>query len=183
MFNALKNEVKLAEGGFPILITPESDVLGHDTAIGPGFSFEDGGGTAIEDLLVADEAFQPILQDMKAGKSGRGVFSSAAGLNGDEKIYIAYAPVIVRNYHGVNSSDIAYGVMNETTLVYSLALAETESSLDKPFQDIDDYTSRTVNICIIAISIVLMVYIAFHVTTSISKPILTLLEVIKDINR
>lgn len=172
------------------MITPTSDALGHDTVVGPGFSFGKGGGdgVGIKELLQPDAAFDSILRKMKAGKQGFGTFSGTVGSNDEEKMYIAYAPVYVRNYHPLNSSDIASGVKNETILVYSLALVETETGIKQPFESIDDLASNIVNICIgvlaglIVISILLMVYVAFRVTTSMSKPILQLLDVVQKIN-
>mmetsp|Transcript_18225 Transcript_18225/g.39386 ORF Transcript_18225/g.39386 Transcript_18225/m.39386 type:complete len:1769 (-) Transcript_18225:63-5369(-) len=177
---------KLSEGGFPIMITPARDILGHDTVVGPGFSLKEG-GKAIEDLLLADDAFDLILQEMKAGKRGNGTFSAVIG-NRHEQFEITYAPVIVRSYYPLNSSDIASGVKNETTLVYSLALVETDHGILSSFRSIEANASKTVNICLgvlsalIFVSIILIVYIAFRVTTSMTGPILQLLDVIKDIN-
>ena len=168
------------------MITAENDVRGHDTVVAPGYSLKEG-GQAIEDLLLPDDAFQTILQEMKAGKRGTGVVSSTIG-SSREQTKITYAPVVVRSYRPLNSSDIASGVENETTLVYSLALAETTNGILKPFQSINDFSSNTVNICIgvlsalVVISTMLIVYIAFRVTTSMTEPILQLLDVMKDIN-
>ena len=164
------------------MVTPESDVLGHDTVVGPGFSLKDRKGAALVELLQADDEFEAILQDMKSGGKSEGTF------NGKETMLITYAPVLVRNYHPLNSSDIASGVRNETTLVYSLALVETENEISKPFQSIGEISSKTVDTCVIGLAVLivmstlLIVYIAFRVTTSMTEPILELFGVLKDIN-
>jgi len=185
-FKSLKSEnIKLADEGFGIMITPESDILGSDTVVGPGYSLGEG-GRSILDLLSGDAAFQTILESMKSGERGKGVFSRAE--NSQELIDITYAPVVVRSYRPLNSSDIASGVQNETTLVYSLALAETRSGILKSFQSISDVSSETVKVCIVVlsslviISTILIVYIALRVTKSMTIPILQLLDVMKDIN-
>ena len=187
IFRALQsNQLRLAEGGFPILITPESDILGHDTVIGPGFSLNDG-GKSISDLLLADDSLDPILEEMKAGKKGSGSFSALVG-DSREQFNISFAPVIVRSYRPLDSSDITRGVEIETNLVYSLALGETESGIIKSFQSIDDFASQNAKICIgvlsavIAISTLSIIFMAFRVTSSMAKPILQLLELLKSIN-
>ena len=104
-------------------------------------------------------------------------------------MHIAYAPVVVRNYSPLNSSDMASGVQTETTLVYALALAESEADTMKPFSEVNDFTSTTVNICIgvlatiIVLSTALMGYIAFRVAKALITPLLKLFEVLRDINR
>lgn len=159
-------------------------MLGHDVVFGPGFSLSGGDGNSIKDLLDPDESFDRILADMKTGGSGSGSF-----FMGKTKVDIAYAPVVVRNVYPIDSSDIARGVKNETTLVYSLALFETKDSVMQSFHAISDSTSRTVAVCIcvltvlIATSVVVIVLIAVYVTRSITEPFLQLFDVLKDINR
>jgi predicted NACHT family NTPase len=151
--------------------------------MGPGFSLS-GDGEAIKDLLNADESIDLILQDMTAGNSGSGSF-----LYGQEHVYITYAPVSVKNVFPVNSSDITRGVKNQTTLIYSLALVELESTIMQSSQSIDASISRVVGVCIgvlsalIILSAVLMLRIAFRVATYMTEPILELLEVLKEINQ
>ena len=169
------------------MITPQSDALGHDTVVGPEFSLN-GEGEAIEDLMQSDQSFNNILRDMKSGKTGSGTFTRV-GQSNNEEVHISYAPVFVRSFTAVDSSDIRRGVTNETILVYSLALVETTNGLIQSFESIDSFASKTVNICIgvlsaiIVISTVLIVYTAFRVTSSMTKPILQLLSVMKSINR
>ncbi|KAL7532352.1 hypothetical protein ACHAXR_004576 [Thalassiosira sp. AJA248-18] len=173
------------------MITPERDVLGHDTVVGPGFRL-DTEGKSIEELLFPDNAFKPILEDMKAGNRGEGVYRSnrtTSGHSDGNQVHISYAPVFVRSYVPLNSSDITRGVKENTILVYSLALAETESGIIDSFQSsINDFASKTVQICIgvltalIVVATILIVYIAFRVTASMIEPLLQLLGVVKDIN-
>ena len=159
------------------------EAVGHDVVAGPGFDLS-GDGAAIEDLLNPDEAFDVIVDSMKAGNSGSGSF-----LYGQEKVFISYAPVFVKYVFPLNSYDVASGVKNETTLVYSLGLVETETGLTAAYQSIDEITSKTVRICIgvlsvlIILSAVLMIVIALRVTSYMTKPIMELLSVLKEINR
>lgn len=151
----------------------------------PGFSL-DGEGAAIKDLLSPDESFDLILEDMTAGNSGSGSF-----VYGDNKnrVYINYAPVIVKNFYPVNSSDVARGINSETTLVYSLALVEMDDGVTQSFQIIEDFTTKVIGICIgvlsvlIILSAALIVFIALRVASYMTEPMLQLLVVLKDINR
>ena len=187
-----RDNTKLSDGSFAIIITPQPDALGHDTVVGPGFSLN-GEGEAIEDLILADRSLDNILSDMKSGKTGSGTFKrfvpSSENEDQQEEVYISYAPVLVRSLSAVDSTDLRRGVMNETILVYSLALVETANGLIQSFESIDSFAFKTVNICIgvlsaiIVISTVLIVYTAFRVTSSMTTPILQLLSVMKSINR
>lgn len=123
---------------------------------------------------------------MKSGKVGTGEFRAL----GNNLIKISYAPVKVRSYFPVNSSDFTRGVTQKTEMVFILALAETESGVKKSFQSsIDTDASKTVNISIVLLSIIivlstiLIVYIAIRVTELMTQPILQLLEAVKGINR
>ena len=143
-----------------------------------------GDGEDVKNLMNSDQSLDLILEDMKAGKSGSGSF-----IYQEEKAYISYAPVEVKNVFPVNSSDIARGVKNETTFVYSLALVEMESAMTQSFQTIDGITSKTVKISIgvisalIIVSTMLILWIATRVTRHMTEPILESLNALKDINR
>ena len=121
---------------------------------------------------------------MKAGNSGSGSF-----VYGQEKVLISYAPVFVKYVFPLNSSNLASGVKNETMLVYSLGVVETETGLTAAYQSIDEITSKTVHICIgvlsalIVLSTLIMIVIALRVTSYMTKSIMELLSVLKDINR
>jgi len=183
-----RDNIKLSDGSFAIVITPQPDSKGHDTVYGPGFSLS-GEGEAIQDVLQADDTFDSILNQMKFGQRGKGEFIRARSNGGEDEVFLSFAPVYVKNYYPVDSSDITRGVQSEEILVYSLALAETADGLISSFNNIDAFSSRTVDICIgvlsaiIIISAILIVWIAFRVTSSMTKPILQLLGVMKSINR
>lgn len=181
-----RDNIKLSDGSFAIVVTPQTDSKGHDTVYGPGFSLS-GEGEAIQDVLQADDSFDTILKQMKDGQRGKGKFTRSNGQ--EDEVFLSFAPVYVKNYYPVDGSDITRGVQSEEILVYSLALAETADGLISSFNNIDAFSSRTVDICIgvlsaiIIISTVLIVWIAFRVTSSMTKPILQLLGVMKSINR
>lgn len=153
--------------------------------MGPGFSL-DGDGAEVKNLLNPDVSFDRILKDMKAGNSGSGSFAFGRD---NQIVYINYAPVSVKNVYPVNSSDIARGVTNETTLVYSLALVELHDGIMRSFQSIEDSTSKVLRISIAVLSVLiilsaaLIVLIALRVAKYMTEPMLELLGVLKDINR
>ena len=202
IFTTLNDNTVLAPGGFPVLITPSSDVLGTDTVVGPGFSL-DKDGKAIEKLVLPDDKlycedmvkcsawiqFEPILTDMKAGKSGSTSFTRTGPRESTEEVDIAFAPVIVKSFRALNSSNMASGVEQQDMLIYSLALAETKGGVTESFQSIDEFVKKEVDICIVVLSLliflstILVIYIANRVTSSMTTPILHLLGLIKDINR
>jgi len=122
---------------------------------------------------------------MEAGHRGEGIFTAVSSR---EQINFTFAPVFVRSYHPLDSSVITRGVKNETTLVYSLALAEPIGGILEPFQSIRDTSSVAVKICIgllaalFIISTVLTLYLGFSVTKIMTEPILKLLDVMEDVN-
>jgi len=184
-FEALRS----LDGVYPILITPESNVLGHDTVVGPKCWLECN--IAIEDLFVSDDTFKAIVEKMKAGERGSDNFDGdVTGTPGQmmDQIIITYAPVILTNYRPVNSSIMASGVEKENTLVYSLGLAETQSDLLAPFQNLTDISQGRIVFytvllsALVVISTMIIIFIAFKVTSSMTEPIIKLLDVLKDIN-
>ena len=205
IFTSLESDnTKLDPGGFPILVTSKKSVLGTDTLVGPNFSLGNGKGKAIEELVLpydelyceeedpkctAWKEFEPILSEMKKGNAGSSVFTRTGPSGVEEIIDISYAPVIVKHFRALNSSDLSRGVEQEDILIYSLALAETEEGITQSFQSIDHFVKTEVNICIAVLSVliffsaIITIYIAYRVTLSMIRPILNLVIVVEDINR
>ena len=205
IFTSLESDdTKLAPGGFPILVTSKKSVLGTDTLVGPDFSLGNSEGKAIEELILpydelyceeqdpkctAWKQFEPILTEMKEGNAGSSVFTRTGPSGAEEVIDISYAPVLVKHFRALDSSDLSRGVEREDILIYSLALAETEKGITQSFQSIEQYVKTEVNICIAVLSVliffsaILIIYIAYRVTSSMIRPILNLVIVVEDINR
>jgi len=182
IFKSLDDDyIKLTDGGFPLMITKEHVI------VGPGYSLAEG-VQPIEDFFSDDADVRAILKEMTAGNGDKIREDSVAFFGIIEDINIAYAPVYIRNYRPLNSSNIWSGVSSERIFLYSLALVETNKGLLKPFESIDEFLNHTVDICIgvlsalIVISTMLIIFIAFRVTRSMTGPILDLLDVMKDIN-
>ena len=135
----------LSARGFPILITIESDHFGADAVIGPGLK---GGARPIAELVLphdpkcegaaCEEGFYQILADMKAGKNDTARFTRVGSDGAGEAIYISYAPVVVKTFASVDSSDYSRGVSKSQYLLYSLAFAEYEDAMLAQFYKIED---------------------------------------------
>jgi hypothetical protein len=74
-------------------------------------------------------------------------------------------------------------------LVYSLALAQSKASILKPFKAIEDRMYRSIRLAIISLSVViavaafLVVYFSHRLASSITEPMVYLLDLIRSINR
>lgn len=201
IFQALEEETPLARGGFPILITSKKDgVAQAETVIGPNFSRSET-ARPIAPLVLEKEqncnstvcevnrnAFEDVVRAMQNGESNRTAFYRLREDGTQEKVYIAFAPVLVKSYCPVNSSDFARGVKESEYLVYSLALAETEEGALEPFEAVEKSTEKQVYIAIgvltlaIAVALVAVLFFSHRVATSITEPMLFLHDLIVSIN-
>lgn len=170
----------LADGVYPLMITNDYVVVGPGMILAEGVS-------PIMDFFPGYDNMQTFIRKMMAGERGEYGFRGTIG-NITGHFNISYAPVTVRSFFPMDSTDIARGVHNEMTLQYSLALIETEKGLMEPFKSIDEFSEDTVDICIgvlstlIALSTMLIVFIAFKVTRLMAEGILQLFDVMKNIN-
>ena len=195
--DSLNNEnFVLAERGFPILITIESDNFEADTVIGPGLK---GEARPIAELVLpykddcegdtCNEGFYEVLQAMKDGGNGTTRFTRMAEDGSREAIYISYAPVAVKSFAPVDSSDFSRGVVKLEYLLYSLAFAEFEEAMLGQFNQIEEIidTQFYIVLAILCLTIVLstlfVVYFSNVITVSMTEPMLHLLELIRTINR
>ena len=115
----------LADKGFPILITAQPNSFGADTVVGPGYSIGESEGQPIGNLVLPDDdncsdaedpkcanrlEFEEILVEMRAGKAGTTTFTRTSSTGESEKVYIAFAPVISKDFAPIDSSDFSRGV-------------------------------------------------------------------------
>jgi hypothetical protein len=126
---------------------------------------------------------------MRAGEHDITAFTAMNSQGSDETFFVAYAPVAVRSYRPSNSSEFARGVEAESNFVYFLALTQMEQSLVAPFEKVENDIHRTINIgvgvlCVtILIATSVVIYISYWVASSITEPMLYLLELIRHINQ
>jgi len=191
-----KDNFALSEKGFPVLITIETDNFEADTVIGPGL---DGEAKPIEQLVLpyepgcsgaaCDEGFFGILQEMKAGENGTDNFTRVASDNSRELIHFAYAPVYVKVFEPVNSSDFSRGVVMKKYLLYSLAFAEFEDAMLEEFTELENeiqtlfYIVLSILCLTIILSTLFVVFFSKVITVSMTTPMLHLLQLMKTINR
>jgi hypothetical protein len=192
IFDALSDEnTPLTDGGFPILLAVQGDPS-KDTVKGPGFEAGDVAKEISEVVLPKDqEHFRRIVELMKGGDLDSNSFIRARpnGTDVTDSVYIAYAPVVIKNIHPVNSSNFSSGIVASKYFIYSLGLCETEEGLLQPFLEIETKMNRQIlwalfilvdGILLAAVSIFC---ISCLVSTSIARPMVDLLELIRAINR
>uniref|UniRef100_A0A7S4IG44 Uncharacterized protein n=1 Tax=Odontella aurita TaxID=265563 RepID=A0A7S4IG44_9STRA len=203
MSNAIFSSVtstRLVDRGFPILITGQTDVFRNDAVIGPNFTL--GIDVArVEEVVVpydwrcanntcsSGTYFDKIAGEMREGKNGKSSFVRTTSNGDEEKMYISYAPVNVTSYRPLNHSDFSRGVERFSSLVYSLAFVQPKTALLATFandsENIKDQVKVSIAVLtsVILLASVFLVYISARVTVSITVPILSLLKIMRNINR
>jgi hypothetical protein len=203
IYQVLEEHTPLSDGGFPILVAAQSDDC-CDTVIGPHFSLNETAKSISEVVLPIDStcqgipesecasnlaAFDEIVRSMKAGETKTETFIRKKSGGGDEIVHTAYAPVTVKSFLPINSSDFSRGVIASDYLIYSLGLAEAETGLLGPFEQIGEDTEKHKNVvlgvlsALIAAATVVVIYLSHRVTRTITESMLYLLGLIRSINR
>lgn len=197
MIRSLKDDTPLSAGGFPILVATES-AYNADTVIGPNYELSDPPTAIAAKVLPFDidcdseicqsniASFNDVVSAMKGGNETVATFYRTTD-KGLEKVFMAYAPVAVRSFRPIDSSDFSRGLSASEYLIYSLALAETESGILETFRPIQEVTDKQIKIAIgvltalLVFATVLVVYVSMRVTQSIAEPMVYLLEIIRSI--
>lgn len=183
----------------PVLITIEGV---DDTVIAPGFNLSQEEAKPIADVLFEENAkcmdhvcandLEKIIKSMKNGSSSKGEFRRRKNDHSPATEvwqHIAYEPVVVKSLRSLDSSDFSRGVFFSDVLIYSLGYAKTESAIFQPFNKSEGSMKRQIimSVAILAAVIVVtglvVIYISYRVTISITKSMLYLLHLIKAINR
>jgi hypothetical protein len=203
IYQVLEEHTPLSDGGFPILVAAQSDDC-CDTVIGPDFSDNETAKSISKVVLPIDStcqgipksecasnlaAFYEIVRSMKAGNAKNETFIRKKSGGGNETVHTAYAPVTVKRFRPINSSDFSRGVIASDYLIYSLGLAEAEVGLLGPFEQIGEDTEKHTNAALgvlsalIAAATVVVIYLSHRVTRTITESMLYLLGLIRSINR
>mmetsp|Transcript_25294 Transcript_25294/g.50638 ORF Transcript_25294/g.50638 Transcript_25294/m.50638 type:complete len:1747 (-) Transcript_25294:50-5290(-) len=194
LISTLESETRLPKDGFSVLITPDSN-----TIVAPGYSMEEANVPIKEIVMKYDdcnsenqsaycEEFDAIVEMMSAGESGSTTFTRKSSTGRKESIRISFAPVFVNSYNAIDSSNFASGVEQERNLIYSVALAAPEEPILEPFLSVKANIQSDEAICIAVISVLLvfaliiLVFVAYRVASSLINPILHLLKVVRDMN-
>ena len=190
----------LATSGFPVLIAvqgnPEENIV-----IGPGFAIGEEVKEISEVVLKYDHnctkdvckeniaSFKTIVESMKEEVVRSTSFVRTTPTGETETVYIAEAPVIVRSIRPVDASSFARGIDENDYHVYSLALCETRPGLLQAFQRMENNLSTSIRFAasMIAVGVVvaalIIIFISYLLTTSISDSMLYLLHLIRSINQ
>lgn len=201
------DENPLQRGGFPLLITPEADNFGGDVVIGPGFDPRLSAALPVASVVVPADVkcsadgnrecywrkrkFDEITDKMKSCAEGTASFERRTSSGGTETVYISYSPVRTPFLDPTDAADFAKGanLKNDSSCIYSLALAETEEGLKQPFRQVEDelYDQTRIAIicltCLISLAVVLALLISYHVTSSITEPMVYLLETVRSLEK
>jgi hypothetical protein len=205
IFRALTSaDTPLSTGGFPLMITVETDAFNGDVVIGPSFNGSvtaqpvskvvmplDQDCTAHGKLhcTVHNQEFEKIVEAMKAGNTSSVSFGRTTVEGGTETVYMSFAPVTVRYLKTADASDFSRGALVSDHVIYSLGLAETEDGIVEPFVEVMDDMHRQVNVAIgilvavIVVAVVLTICMSYVFAHSISEPMCRLLGLISSLNQ
>ena len=175
----LLQSMEALEQTFSFVITP--DLTGDDTVIAPNKT-EGWKSVAIGEVLFPndDRLFEikelrqtfdeTILPEMKSGNSSIREVEMIGEGGSAEPFYLAFAPVTYRSLLPVDPSDYGAGVTASKDLIYSVAIGESISKIEAPFQVQKDSMDRDLllplGIYISVIVVVSCLYVVFIVIVS-----------------
>lgn len=209
IYNALDIDTEFKEGGFPVVITTAGSV--NDTVIAPGFNYiEESAVPLVEKVMKHDfgcadndceenlRRFSEIVDSMKVGNNSNEIedgdianiqFDRRKEDGTSETYFMAYAPVNVKSFDLLDSSDFARGANSSDFLIYSVGLANSKETMLKPFRAMERKVTDSITLAIIMLSVVIgfatltVLYMSRRLASSVTKPMLYLLELIRSINR
>lgn len=199
-FDDLQLHTFLSPDGFTFLVATQTEA-DSDTVLAPGFLQNTSAPPIAKQILPFDFPcdrascnnakmdFADIVNEMKQGLSGSADFVRTSLSGRTERIHMGYAPVEVKSFRALDSSDFGRGVEVKSYLIYSLALAEPETAILEPFQTIEETTTSQVRVSIIVISVLIalsslgVVYVSRHVAASVTAPMLYVLDLLRLINQ
>ena len=129
-----------------------------------------------------------MIKSMQSGVKGQVHYQDKMKDDSD-KIFLAYAPVIVKMPYPVNSSDYYRGVEVSEFTVYSLGMVDTMFSIREPLHSVLAYNKKIFRLTIIVLIFVVflatmvVVCISFRITNSINSGMLDILQLTKTINK
>jgi hypothetical protein len=195
IFAALSDKnTPLSKNGFPIVISVQDDGK-NNTILGPGFAVGADRNDIVSvvlspyDSMEKRRAFEDIVKSMQAGEPRSHTFLRTTTTGKTETVHIAHAPILVRSISPVNSATLADGIKVGEYLVYSLGLCETEEGLLNPFKEIERDMRQQITWALIVLSCgivgstLFVIYISYLLTSSITEPMLDLLDLIRRMNR
>ncbi|CAJ1956141.1 unnamed protein product [Cylindrotheca closterium] len=196
----LRGSMESAIQQLSFVITPGKDITGGDTVIGPNKT-EGWKSEAISDALFpllgndgADELRmnfkEKILKPMKNGESDVVEVMLVDENFSPESYILAFAPVTYSLLQPIDPSDFAEGVEESSDVVYSVGIGESKSKIKGPFYEVYEQMRKELengprNFFMTVIGVVTTLFVIFtiYVALKVTSPIITLLEIVRDINR
>lgn len=179
----LLSSIKAVNQTLSFVITPEKDITGGDTVIGPN-KLEGWRSVSICDVLFPNENVSVnelyrqefeynAIRKMKGGESDIVQFTLVGEDGSTEEFYLAFAPVTYRLLLPTNPSEFSEGVIVSKDLMYSVAIGESMSNIKAPFESaVEEMTEDLVrhrNIYISVIAAVTCLCIMFTIFVSERK--------------
>ncbi|CAB9519606.1 expressed unknown protein [Seminavis robusta] len=202
-FEVLNFLAQHEEDSFHFVITPTEDAFGSDTVFAHGLGSLNARATIGDMVLPYDDVnstnrmrFDEIVDDMKQDNScfqnfTRTTIETAEDgtvVAGEEMIWLAYNPVHVRALDAVQCDDYGRGLHVSQSMVYGIGLGRTKESLERPFIAFkeDAHEPLTRNVCVyLAMTILISLLatsVACRISVAVSRPIVNLLSVVRQIN-
>lgn len=207
LFASLTNaKTPLPGEGFHFMGSSTRDKFGSDTVVAPGFtlqSLKTEPEAPLEKFILPNDKctdedksgcsnideFTVVRKKMQEGGTGNAVYTRKRDDGKEEKVYVGYAPVKIRSFRPIDPSDFNAAVAEIETHVFTVGLAQTESSLEEMFdsigQDLDRTTSVAVPILLACIVVAFLgvAFMSARVASSISRPVRELLVVVRSFNQ
>lgn len=192
----LDNSVRTLREPLSFLITPDEDVLGGDTVVGPNKSMA-WDSAPIGDLLFLhepdssnrDHFEREVLPLMKGGGKGQKDFYWTKSDGSIERICLFFAPVSGRTMLAMAPDDFSVGVKVSDSLVYSVGVGRPCDDIKLPFRTVEDdvnedlTANRTVYLAINLTSSVLFIVFSAIAAACIARPMIRLLKIVSSTNK
>jgi hypothetical protein len=191
----LGNSLKMLSEPLSFLITPDEDILGGDTVVGPNKSME-WASSPIGDLLFLHEPDssnryefeRQVLPLMKSGAKGQKEFFWTTADGSKELMCLYFAPVSARAILSMAPDDFAAGVKVSNSLVYSIGVGRPCDDIKQPFRTVEDDVNEdlTVNtrvyLAINVTSTVLFIFFSAIAAAYTAVPMIKLLNIVSNAN-
>eukprot|EP00529_Nitzschia_sp_RCC80_P002757 CAMPEP_0113467282 /NCGR_PEP_ID=MMETSP0014_2-20120614/14730_1 /TAXON_ID=2857 /ORGANISM="Nitzschia sp." /LENGTH=1767 /DNA_ID=CAMNT_0000359577 /DNA_START=361 /DNA_END=5664 /DNA_ORIENTATION=+ /assembly_acc=CAM_ASM_000159 len=194
----VSDSMNLLDQPLTFLITPDEDVVGGDTVVGPRFGVKDLAwkSSPIGDLIFLHEPSpenrqyfdNEILPSMKNGTSGYREFNITNDEGVNALMCLSFAPVSFDVMLPIAPDDYAAGVKKSRALVYSLGVGVPCQNISFPFRkvegevrdDLEENLDTYISVNVIATSL-FIIFSAFA-AAYISRPMIKLLNIVRQTN-
>lgn len=197
----------LGFGSFHLLTLAGEYAQEDDVLLAPGFEYGDDPVPISEILLRNDSCsddeknasaescqhlanFQAIVDEMHAGGTDLKTFQRTSPETGKpEWVTLTYAPVRVRSFRPIDSSDFSRGAREFSTEILSVAMGQTEDGISLKFESVRESLDGTLErfvivlLIIAVVALVVLIPVSAWLSMSIAVPASQLCRLVDDINR